>query len=345
LDFSYFHFNFNDKEVKKLFDKLITCNSNEKYELDFSQMMLPYVELKKTIFNENVSFYNTTFKEESDFSDATFKGESNFSNTTFGNGSYFSYAIFEKKPSFSDATFREESNFNNTIFKDIADFRDCIFGNINFKESIFEKKFYLSAKKEFNDIINIDFASFNFAYFDIGKIKNIPNFYKSYIDIKNTIIEDNSKTRNFKDLTQIDKNNLQFLQTLFKNNNNYENYLNYHSAELEKNIQKKLSYDNIVIWFYKIFSDYGRSVLYPLISWLLFNGGLILSSICHNCHNKYFTEQLIIKSINPIYFSKSKNCCNILSNVELFILWLQTPVNIIFIFLIILGIRNKIHMK
>tara|TARA_B110000259_G_scaffold183646_1_gene229254 strand:- start:1701 stop:3305 length:1605 start_codon:yes stop_codon:yes gene_type:complete len=241
----------------------------------------------------------------------------------------------------------------NTLRESLYDLKikEDISNKFDLSKCSFNKQFLFSLRDNkkiyIQTILDIDATSFTeYTYFNLTKLEKLPNIYKSHIsNLQNLRIDDN-RERSLKELSgNNDKNNLQFFRKFYKEKLDHHKYLDFSSAELEKKIREdKISYDNIIIWFYKIFSGYGRSIKRPIIVWLIFNFiPLIFRVICNSCKDdNLISYQIFIKSIFPVYFPKS------LDNIEvatMIFMWFQTPINLILLFLIGLGIKNRINIK
>jgi uncharacterized protein YjbI with pentapeptide repeats len=215
LDFSDFHFDINNKEVKDKFSVLSDsfwnfndlhfprkadfCRATFKGEADFHYATFKgRVQFSRSTFKGRVQFSRSTFEEEADFSDATFEEEADFSDATFEGGTNFFYATFKGEADFCRATFKGEADFHYATFKGRVQFSRSTFkGRVQFSRSTFEeevdffdatfeKYVYFNIKySEKNEEICLILTRFDSKSFFNMKLLSRANLSNASIDVGN----------------------------------------------------------------------------------------------------------------------------------------------------------------
>ena len=235
------------------------------------------VDFYKANFGEGkVDFYKANFGEgEVRFSSANFdEGEVRFSRVNFGKGEVsFSYGQFGKKLNSCSLSF-ENAKIDSLNFSNV-DSKNCnklnfegltCEGRINFSGLITPTVLNLNESEIkrpvlFNDT-KIDFLKTNFS-----DVRN---------HITNPIIWLRWMTRCAQESK--DESRFQRLKKLSKDAEDYDNVLNFFAKEKRSSYLHNLPIYSYKLWiycFYGFFSNYGKSILTPLISlgvsWVLFS--------------------------------------------------------------------------
>jgi|GEM_PF-3595349 len=230
----------------------------------------------RSTFGGRASFGSMTFGDEANFHRATFCNKANFKAATFGNVTRFERATFEGYADFSDASLGVGADFTRAIFKDVADFSDTA-PNPNTAHRDLALRFISFRKALFNGpaiFENRDFATS--SLFDGAIFENLANFHgckfhqgiffhEAYF--RKTIGDNNTQTA---ELEQSYRTLKRAMADLHARNEETD----FFALEMECRRQR-----GSVPWFerlaataYKHLSDYGRSIVRPLL-WL---GGLMV---------------------------------------------------------------------
>jgi len=350
LDFSNFNFDINDSDIKNTFKFLITYN-----KWNFCEITFPELNLRESCFKQEVVFQKNIFLGDLDFEGSTLNDAIDLSNSKFKSDFHSFNISIKKNISIYNSTFEKDVNFQeiNIISESIIITLDKskFKGNLIFSISE-ESQYKIKEIKKFT-------TSFSSSiHYDIAKIEKIPDFDSANIP-NNQQLKILDHNRDIKELIKLSAGNIQFLKKYYREKLDHGKYIQFAAAELEKKIKNPEIFNKnklipriyIIPRIYKIFSNYGMSIKRPFIWWFGFNFTAILLFIgkyfcdCSNLIEKAQTAKLAtqtaIKSLIPFYFSKDLN--NI--GPEFIFFYLQTPINIILIFFIILGIKNSININ
>ncbi len=255
----------------------------------------------RTTFSDEADFNNATFSGDTLFNSATFSGGAVFNSATFSGGAVFNSATFSGDAVFSSATFSGDAFFESATFSggakldsakfsSYAEFGNATFSGMTwFNEALFEG--YIS----FHHVIFEGKSSFiaikaqSFASFKAAKFQFVPDFNQAhFLEAPQFDDSDFSKALNYEQSE--DKVNLssfwRSLKRLAIQGHDHERELLFFAEEIksQRGIQDKLLprplnyWNNKPVWpggtrywfggFYQYFSDFGRSVIWPLL-WLL----------------------------------------------------------------------------
>ncbi len=229
-------------------------------------------------FREGISFHKATFGTDANFTDVTFDGRASFGGATLGTRADFTRATFDGYADFSNASFGVGTKFTQAIFTDVADFSDTAPApNPNTAHRDLALRFISFRKALFNGpaiFENRDFATS--SLFDGAIFENLANFHgckfhqgiffhEAYF--RKTIGDNNTQTA---ELEQSYRTLKRAMADLHARNEETD----FFALEMECRRQR-----GSVPWFerlaataYKHLSDYGRSIVRPLL-WL---GGLMV---------------------------------------------------------------------
>jgi Pentapeptide repeats (9 copies) len=248
---------------------------------------------------KNAYFRNAAVAGTSDFGLTIFNGAADFSKMKCMGVANFSFVTVAKYLDFSSATFEKESNFSSAIFIGETDFRASIFeGFSNFSNLRFEGNCSFSGA---TFIHNASFFKANFVNkclfesqgrgrvtsffgsvnFENARILNVGHFERVHFksEVPNFLGVDNSKTLLiFTNDNYFTKNDIQGnavdriaqLKRLSDEQGQTEQALMFNALELNA----KAKQPNAGIWLkiftflYWSFSNYGRSFVRPLVSYL-----------------------------------------------------------------------------
>ena len=223
--------------------------------------------------------------------------------------------------------------------------------------------------------LNMDWAIFkNVMSIKLKNIVNIPDFSKTnFIDINNLSLNAESWEENgiinSSEITKNDENKFRFLKRYFAVQGNHfkENqYFAYEMAAHEKKLKNDVfSFNNAVgyshrflknsselllFWLYKLTSNFGMSWVRPLIC--LFLSAFIMSIYLEDTTQHYFSffKEFIVFRVENISYKEAllKTALPISTAREYkesLIVNLHCLVNVLFIFLLFLSLRNKFKTK
>ncbi len=307
-----------------------------------------------------------------DFSDGLgnyatrFLNSAEFYGAQFGCPAYFSEVIFEGDAFFSGAKFKNSQpvNFRNSTFKKRAMFDGVEFDGtiLTLDGSQFEGIAHFSQKKKVvvdgpyvggGVKISADYAIFESpALFDLN-FSECPDFSKTRF-LKGVIIEDSWPTIDDSEIKSDDEGKFRFLKNYFAGIGNHfkeQQYFSYEMKAVEcrkkerrpKKLFSKERWELRLFRYYKIHSNYGLSITRPLkgmsIS-LMFGFIFCLGLDCDPSHS-------FAVSFKRTFFPLSDALLYCVDKQALatFVLAVQSILNSILLFLLLLGIRNKFKIK
>lgn len=278
----------------------------------------------------NISFCNTIFQSGANFRRTHFNGELNMAGkTVFKSGAYFTNTKFND---FSiSAHFKQEANFNNAVFSGMADFNQSIFySTTTFKSALFKKA----------------------ANFSETAFKTLPNLLGSQID--------GDISLNYEQIMDIQSHEVTHWAKLKLETSRmhlHEEEVSLFAKELEARAQKARRAKKLLINIYKEISDYGRSIARPtiLLFWFILAFAALYNGILLGQSGVTIKAYLMsVQSAFPLIPVDKQLLAKIqlyekLSGLEIISLQtlrgLQTLLSTILLFLIGLGIRNRLRIK
>ncbi|MDI9313588.1 MAG: pentapeptide repeat-containing protein [Hydrotalea sp.] len=350
--------------------------------INFAGCDVGYISCMDAIFKGEASFEKTNFEKESIFSNSQFEKKASFQGATFkGNQINFSRVIFNDSADFSDSSFYKNAKDNITSFKQVQfsflNFSNAVFGtkvlfsdvtcneNVNFFKTTFEDNVDFVGIK-FKKVA--DFSEAVFAGNDVKFNKMIltsdANLILAKVEFEETIPDFTNANRvsdirfsklNIPSLKELKRGNkldekyddiFQKLKEIAITNHQYEYELKFNAIQLEirlMRLREANKFYNIidiaVIKLYSFLSDYGQSISRPFWSFL---GLIILSNIyvyIYKINLETFLQTLFlsVKAIAPIPL--------LIADVDSFPHLFAKIFSAILLFLLGLGIRNKLKIK
>ena len=252
-------------------------------------------------FDEFVCFNQSIFLQYADFHEAIIEGTFEAKNVKFYNNVFFYKSQFSNKDAsinFHRTEFFEKIDFYDSNINCMISFDKVVFyGDVNFNRTIFNEKSYFSKAKFlgkclfFNTIFKkyCDFenASFeNIGYFEGAFFQTkVPAFRGCKID--ETRLEFSDKTKfSTNDFDDGAIENVSFLKRLSDEHGQTDQALRFNAIELRL---KRLSSNSdigykTVTWLYEKLSDYGRSFMRPILSYITL---LVVSAIIAMTYSTY----------------------------------------------------------
>ena len=264
---------FNDADFKgnAKFHEADFSGNAEFNEADFSG----HAEFSEADFKGNAEFKGADFKGNAEFYKAVFLGDAKFNEADFSGRAEFREATFKGSAGFQKAVFSKTAHFMQTGFDSFISFNDCVFkGDTTYSATQVSKTFSLDRArfKQVPDFIQTHFAEVprldNFHIeprrFRTGRLAGIRALFKSGAGP-----------------AVFWRAGLDSVKALFKGNANlaarwralkklaimaYD-----HNSELRFFKEEILTKRSLFLtgFLYSLFSDFGRSVLRPLLLWAL----------------------------------------------------------------------------
>ncbi len=211
------------------------------------------VEFWHVIFTKEADFLNTSFKEVANFSNTTFKEVADFSTTTFDGVVVFSGAKFLKKAKFSYTKFPQKVGFSYCKSKGELDFYGCDFGDI------------------------VDFSGLECDW--------VPNFklchFAKEVSINDIIIPPSPPKEQI-EAYKLPNNEIcdyyRRLKVMAQEAGDRDLQLQAFAGEMEMKLKNESIWNIklLPLWLYKLISDYGQSLLRPVVGlfivWWIFGG-------------------------------------------------------------------------
>ncbi len=338
---------------------------------------------EKTSFNNKVWFENINFSDNACFNETSFKEEAFFYKTLFSENVWCKKATFHNKTSFYKIKVSGNARFKNTIFLELVSFDGASFeGTANYENVHFNKNasfvettfggpvsllgtHFLSEAFFFgvNTERGFDTASANFK-------NNVPNFIQANFKksprldhIKVPIIGFWKSLITLPDIKNIGR--FRILRGLAIDAHDYERERLFFKGEMRaKRGTEEWFYWNISWWFsvfYDFFSDFGKSVWRPFLAWVtlipIFAWIYFLTATQKPCA-EYLGNALYLAAQNALIFFAANRKKELSDAYECFYSdgnklpeWLgliglgNTLLSAIFLFLMLLGVRNLFKIK
>jgi uncharacterized protein YjbI with pentapeptide repeats len=299
----------------------INANFKKAYFYKHAVFSTPLINttFEEAVFENSATFNNSKFYEITTFSNVTFEGLTKFQNVKFYGITDFQNSKFNETTYFSEAKFSEKSMFDSAHFKRVAHYDEAVFiknafftttlfeGYTSFKKTIFKQNANLNAIQS-DSAFNLEKATFE---------KEVPDFiqanFKEAPRLDNINIEDDISPGSFKNsiTTFIHpdiKARYQALKRIAIQAHDHENEQKFWAGELRsdrslKNEDGSWNWRPVfsAFWWgniaYDCFSDFGRSIVRPLIS--LFILLCIMTNIhllAHNSIKDNHTSELRTKT-------------------------------------------------
>jgi hypothetical protein len=287
----------------------------------------------------STSFQNAVFHSDVSFQSSRFHDHSCFHQTTFSKTADFEFVDFHQTADFGQSHFKDFARFDTSKFFAGFDFsrsncdkrldlRDIIFpkgSNIkcNFRKANFYGDLVLTQNfdcnsKDYSEVSDFDISgAYFYSTFDLSvAFHSCPNFSESRLlgekFIKETWLERKEKISDSQ-IKKYDVEKFRFFKNYFEKNGNHFKEREYFAYEMKAvEVRKKEAREKDLWLFeiYRIFSDYGISILKPFL-WILFLG-VVFSGFFLWEYPKEFTKKpdeksLAFSSVNTSYFIEQKS--------------------------------------
>lgn len=335
---------------------------------------------RKAIFLGNIKFADATFMRRAYFSEAIFNGETNFDRSKFTQEVDFSVAKFLGSATFRHVHFHDHTTFVAAIFGDHIEFTNIesrgsitfdgfnkmqfagmarftdskFFGPASFRNRIFSQVSYWT-NSEFHSTTS--FLGCDFF--------EPPNFHGAQFH-EDTNWTDTAFKQGNETSPQDATRSWRVLRQAMIEIHDYENELRFFAYELRAK-QRYVGISRRALYFaYQLLSNYGQSVARPIYALAALSLSALISygwiGFCWNscqCQWKHIENQLpelisfTISSGLP-FIGQSRLAAELatkLTSKEDMLAWLYIAsafhgiLSAIFIFLVLLGIRNRLRIK
>ena len=312
---------------------------------------------KDVTFTQGLTFQSVTFAETAVFRGSTFSVNADFREAVFSGGTDFSEATFSGNTDFSEVTFEDLAWFNSVCFEKPSRFSDARFNtNASFNSAQIKQAFDLSG----------------------ARFKEVPDFRQTHceeapllddVHIDSTIIKQR-KSSHDPDFTVTA--NYRALKRLAIQGHDHKHEVEFFAEELRSKrlmVDKRWHWDWILSGVFQITSDYGRSILRPLLFWLLIvglsatsylltatqpTGNVALQCVKGEGWQWVSAIQLAIGKgllfpgiVDRTLMMQAYDCLygDTIPTLTSAALGLQTLLSSALLFLILLGIRNRFKLK
>ncbi|WP_177191632.1 pentapeptide repeat-containing protein [Nitrosospira sp. Nsp14] len=252
---------------------------------DFTHIQCGLISFERTKFASDVAFHGSSFKKDAKFRDALFSGDASFAKARFEQDVVFNSALFKRLVEFDDVKFGGMSNFSQATFDGSTSFNKATFCRDVAFVGIRAQSLFALSQVTFH--LPPDFRQAHFS--------EAPSFDESQFCVsvsREPTIEFPARWRALKRLAiqaHDHERELEFFAQEIKSLRNVEDFQfpiwnNYSRG-------KPLWPGGVRYWMgllYEQTSDFGRSVLGPLV-------GLVLLMIACTCF--YFSYQFNIEGI------------------------------------------------
>lgn len=227
----------------------------------------------------NPDFTEAEFKQDARFMEANLRGDTEFVLVSIGRG-IFSKCVFNGPTQFHKAKFIDSSNFEGSTFNNLIEISNCVFSG----PTVFSNaEFYFPAHIEsnwFKQECSFRAARIKHAFsLDKSKFDFVPDFTQSNweeapvlnnISLPNSMKIIGSPTSTKKpDFTHTAR--FRALKKLAIQSHDHRNEIDFFAEELRSRrafVYKKRSVNWILSLLFECTSDYGRSILRPVLWWL-----------------------------------------------------------------------------
>jgi hypothetical protein len=324
------------------------------------------IDFRFTIWNKVAHFKSATFKRNVDFSNAIFMKNVDFFDATFTGVCCFVYALFGGNTDFFGARFMDNTDFLNATFMGNADLRNATFMNIS---CFMRAKFKGSTDffgANFSNAVRFNGATFEMfpPYIEGAKIEGYIHFSAN----EKHFPKYNHEIFDAEDIAS----QYSILKTLMRKMEFADKELFFHGKELEAKYYNKKEPRRLraLYGYYGAFSNYGQSILRPLIGLGLtifaaflafyFHTDFFAKNLkyAHAIENEaiysafYYTFPLIQSDtvLHDLAFDL-KCICRVAENNSGCAKWfsairgVQSIISLFWLFLIGLGLRNNLRMR
>ena len=243
----------------------------------------PFV-FNNAIFKQDVSFSGATFpSSRSMFRKAIFESEADFSKATFDGLALFDNATFKGRTMFYNATFKRGVQFTEAIFEGSIHFDKTSFLGGAYFSAVQSKSEFTTADSEFTEVPNFQQATFVQA----PRLDNIIKLQRSFFE----------KCKAFFKGDRYLEGCWRALRRLAAQGHDHASEQLFFRGELLARRGVTDRYWHAAFWlgvFYQIFSDFGRSLIRPLLWWA---AGMLVFAVIYFSHHPGSSEWWLLECI------------------------------------------------
>lgn len=242
-------------------------------------------------FLNGASFNQAKFEGEAHFPRANFKGNISFRQAKFLDIVVFLNVAFSDRADFQDVTFMRLAQFSNAKFLDNATFHQGVFkGPAYFRESLFKESAEFKAIK----------GKGSFSLYNV-QFNHVPDFSEAHFEEAPLFDNVNLEPERFRGISaQESDTNLsarwRALKRLAIQGYDHERELQFFKGEViaRRRTQDKWRHAQFWVgWLYQILSDFGRSIVRPILCLVI---SLLAFTIFYLSHSQYTFQQLFCES-------------------------------------------------
>lgn len=226
------------------------------------------------IFEKGAGFRNTRFEANATFENARFEAYAGFDGAVIVWMASFYGASFSGDAWFDYALFKGDANFERTIFNEGAGFHTVTFE----ADAVFSKAKFLNQCR-FEHCIFDGYIDFDNTFFESAgrfELARFTNFTPSFLGVALTARLEFSDEYYFPELIKTEDaedavKRLGMLKLLSDAHGQTDQALNFNAMELRaKRLQPNSHWAfNGVTWLYELISNYGRSFVRPILTYLI----------------------------------------------------------------------------
>jgi len=366
---------------KTRFEGKVDFSSTEFHSIAWfdTSEFLDVAYFRDTTFHKQARFPEVQFSKSARFDRTTFKQNALFTNASFGISAVFNGAKFEKSAWFQQTKWKNKIQFHGVDFLGEVNMNGAIFdGNVWFNSCLFAKPVQLTNSRF------ISSASFNSAQirqaFDLSGVRfgEVPDFKQTHceeapllddVQIASAIVEQR-KFLQKPDFTI--SANYRALKRLAIQAHDHKHEVDFFAEELKTRRLMVYRPSDPNWWLSFLFeelSDYGRSIVRPLMYWL----GVVMLSAVHyiamatplapdrtteclagagsqvnTAYQLAFAKGLLVPGLaDRTIVTQAYDCLfgDIIPGSATIVASIQTLLSAILLFLLLLGIRNRFKLK
>lgn len=256
----------------------------------------------QTTFSKTADFENVDFHQTADFSDSNFKDFARFNRSKFFAGFDFSRSNCDKRLDLRDIIFARGSNIK------------CNFREANFYGDLVLTQNFDRNSKDYSEVSDFDISgAYFYSNFDLSlAFCSCPELSEARL-FGEKFIRETWPQISYSKITKDDVEKFRFFKNYFEKNGDHfkeREYFAYEMKAVEKRKKEAREKDLWLFEVYKIFSDYGISILKPFL-WILFLGVLFSGFFSWKYPQEFAKKpdekSLAFSSVNTSYFIEQKS--------------------------------------
>ena len=254
-----------------------------------------------TFTDDKVNFVSVKFSSNAVFDQVKFKGKADFNQMEFKGDALFEGAEFSGRAIFWKAKFSGQTNFRDVTFSRLVIFDEATFSsNVLFDQCVFEKPAYFS-NSSFKK--NASFKATGGKSLFLYKVKfdSVPDFSGAHFEESPLFESVNLDPEHFRE-TPAQKSDINLparwraLRRLAVQGHDHEHELQFFKGEImaRRGTQDKWTHSRFWVgWLYQVLSDFGSSMVRPLL-WLIVS--LVVFTLFYASQSETSFRQLFAES-------------------------------------------------